>query len=427
MLIDLGEEWDLPADRVDPEGPRWTRGLRPLAAIIALVPALALSAASPRPGPALTLHADIALGPSEELIEFSGKEIVVRDGRVVTVYERDGRQRWHASLSSVNDVFFRVDVDRGRVLAMAQRMQVPRTVAFDLTTGRRVWEFDGWADTLEDLIFVTSLEGEDFAVYDATSLDERWSARELAAHTIDTDSRTLIGMDKDGNIAEYELASGTVIHSGHIELPRDVPNYGLGVTDDLVTIFYHGTGDEGAKMLNFDRRTFAPRPGAELRFVEPVHFDCGPVVCEMGSENEGGHVAILDPASGSMLWEANYGSGLMSTPAGLLAFPQLDVGGTSPMELLDPRTGKRLASLEGWQPIPVEGPNRAAPVVLRYVHTTGADGQTFIAGFDRNGLRLLGSVMHVIYHCRYADWALACVTGDRRLLVIEINSGHWQA
>jgi hypothetical protein len=97
------------------------------------------------------------------------------------------------------------------------------------------------------------------------------------------------------------------------------------------------------------------------------------------------------------------------------------------MELLEPRTGKVLASLEGWQPIPVDGPSLAAPVVLRYVHTMGAEGQTYIGGFDRKGLHVLGSVPHVVYHCRYADWALACVTGERRLLVIEINSEHWQA
>ncbi|HZM82158.1 MAG TPA: PQQ-binding-like beta-propeller repeat protein [Candidatus Limnocylindrales bacterium] len=424
MLIDLGEEWDVPAEPSDSDGPRWTRGLRPLAALIALVPALVLSAASPKQAPMLTLRADIALGPSEELIEFSGTDIVVRDGRVVTVYERDGRERWHATLSSVNDVFFRVDVERGRVLAMAQRMQVPRTVAFDLATGKRVWEFDGWADTLDDLIFVTSLEGEDFAVYDAKSLEELWSARGLSAHMIDGGSRTLVGIDKTGTITEYGLAAGNVVRSGHIELPNGDPNYGLFIADDLITVFYHGGGVDNAKMLTFDRRTFAPRPEAEPQFAPPMRYDCGPVVCETGAD--GGQVVILDPANGSLLWQARYGSSLMSTPAGLFAFPQSDASSSTPMELLDPRTGQRLALLEGWQPIPVEGRSRAAPVVLRPVHTTGSQGQTFIGGFDRGGLRVLGSVQQIIYHCRYADWALACVTGDRRLFVIEINSEHWQ-
>jgi hypothetical protein len=422
VLIDLGEDWERPAE---PEGPQWTRGLRPIAALIALVPALALTSAAPKAVPLLTVPASIELGTSEELIEFSGKEIIVRDGRVVTVYERDGRRRWHANLSSINDVFFRVDVDRGRVLAMAQRMQLPRTVAFDLATGRRVWEFDGWADTFDDLIFVTSLEGDDFAVYDADSLQERWSARGLASHTVDYDARTLVGIDKDGNIAEYALGSGKVVRSGHIELPRGVEEFGIGVTEDLVTMFYHGaSGNNEGEMLTFDRRTFAPRPGAEPRFNNTMSFECGPVLCQTGIDN--GQVIVIDRGSGQILWEARYGAGLMSTPAGLFAFPQFDSSNAMPIELLEPRTGRRLATLEGWQPIPVEGRQRAAPVVMRQVHATGAEGRTFIGGFDSSGFRVLGSVRHVIYHCRYADWALACVTADRRLLVIEINSEHWQ-
>ena len=421
MLIDLGEQWDSP---VEPEGPQWAKGWRPVAALVALVPALALTAASPRPAPLLTIRASIELGSSEELIEFSGRETIVRDGRVVTVYERDGRQRWQASLTSVNDVFFRVDVDRGRVLAMAQRMQVPRTVAFDLATGKRVWEFDGWADTLDDLIFVTSLEGDDFAVYDATSLDQRWSARGLAAHTIDSDARTLVGIDKRGDVTEYALATGAVVRAGHIEVPFGVENFGVGLTDDLITMFYHGVSDNESQMLAFDRRTFAPRPAAEPRFTGSTRFECGSVVCEAGPDH--GQVVVIDPLTGRMLWQPRYGAGLMSTPAGLFAFPQFDSSNSMPIELLDPRSGKKLASLEGWQPIPVEGRFRAAPVVMRQKHVAGTDGQTFIAGFDRFGLRVLGSVRHVIYHCRYADWALACVTADRRLLVIEINSEHWQ-
>jgi hypothetical protein len=137
-------------------------------------------------------------------------------------------------------------------------------------------------------------------------------------------------------------------------------------------------------------------------------------------------LAVLDPVTGAMLWQPKYGAGLMSTPAGLFAFPQFDTATGSPIELLEPRTGKKIATLEGWQPIPVEGHFRAAPVVMRHKHMTGSQGQTFIAGFDRSGLRVLGSVGHIIYHCRYADWALACVASDRRLLIIEINSEHWQ-
>lgn len=420
MLIDLGEEWDSP---VEPESPRWAWGWRPVAALVALIPALVLSGAGQRPEPLITLRASIELGPSEELIEFSGSEIIVRDGRVVTVYERDGHVRWRASLTSINDVFFRVDVDRGRVLAMAQRMQVPRTVAFDLATGRRVWEFDGWADTLDDLIFVTSLEGDVFAVYDAASLDQLWSVRELAAYAIDTDARTLIRLGKSGDITEHALATGAVVRSGHVDLPAGVENFGMGFTNDSITVVHHDVGADESEVLVFDRRTFEPRPGAEPRFSDPMRFDCGAVVCETDPD---GRLVVLDPVTGEKLWRPRVGAGLMSTPAGLFAFPQYDSSAAMPIELLEPRTGRRIATLEGWQPIPVEGHFRAAPVVMRQKHTAGSEGQTFIAGFDRSGLRVLGSVGHIIYHCRYADWALACVSDDRRLLVIEINSGHWQ-
>lgn len=416
MLIDLGEEWESP---VEPEAPHWTSGWRSLAVLAALVPALVLTSAAPRPAPALVVRANLELGTSEELIEFSGNEIIVRDGRVVTVYEPDGRKRWHASLSSVNEVFFRVDVDRGRVLAMAQRMQVPRTVAFDLASGARVWEFEGWADMLDDLIFVTSIEGGDFAVYDARTLEERWSVRELAAHSIDTDSRTLVALEKDGRIGEYRLATGELVRAGRIDV-QPALNYGLNAWDDLITIFYEGATDSEPRMLSFDRRTYAPRPGELPQFGRTERQDCGPVVCEMAFD--GGQVSVVDSASGKLLWRARSGASLMGTPAGLFAFPQFEAA-QSPPELLEPRTGRRLASLEGWQPIMLQNRVNAAPLVLRQVHTTGTEGQTFIGGFDRRGLRVLGSVPHIIYTCQYADWVLACVTGDRRLLVIEIDSG----
>jgi outer membrane protein assembly factor BamB len=419
VLIDLGEDWDRPAE---PESPQWTRGLRPLAVLGALLPALVLTSAAPAPAPLLTMRANLELGPSEELIEFSPHEIIVRDGRVVTVYERDGRKRWHATLSSVNDVHIRVDGDHGRVLAMVHRMQLPRTVALDLTTGKRVWEFDGWAEMIDDLVVVNSSEGEDLAVYQAGSLDELWSASGLAAHTVDSDTRTVLALHKDGTITEYALATGTVLRTGHLDLPPAV-HYGVGFWGGVLAVFYASATDHASTMLAFDRSTFAPLPGVEPRFSDPVRFECGDVVCETG--HDGGQINVVDPATGGILWQARYGASLMATPAGLFAFAQFESSNTPLSELLEPRTGRRLASLAGWQPIPVDGRHRAAPVVLR--HTTGTQGRTFIGGFDRGGLRVLGQVPHIIFHCQYADWALACVTGDRRLLVIEINSEHWQA
>jgi hypothetical protein len=230
---------------------------------------------------------------------------------------------------------------------------------------------------------VTSLEGDDFAVYDADSLDQLWGARGLASHTIDINTRTLIGVDEHGDVTEYELATGAVVRSGHIVLPSGVAEFGMTATDDLIAVYLH-SGDWDSEILAFDRRTFAPRPGAEPQFPEATRFECGSVVCETGSDH--GQVVVLDPLTGQVLWQPKYGAGLMSTPAGLFAFPQLDSSNPMPIELLDPRTGRKLASLEGWQPIPVEGRFRAAPVVMRQKHVAGRDLSLPVCGLGA-GLR----------------------------------------
>jgi len=328
-------------------------------------------------------------------------------------------------LTNVQDVFFQVDVDRGRVLAMAQRRQVPRTVAFDLANGARVWEFEGWAEVLDDLIIVDSPDGGKETVYDAHTLAERWSVSGMVAHFVDPDARSLVAMDKEGRIAEYELATGAVIRSARVDLPRAL-NYGLGVMGDSIVIFYENVAADEAKMLILDRRSLQPRASTSDINSHTERYDCGPVLCEVGFD--AGQVSVLDKAGGEKLWETRHGTGVMATPAGMFAYPLFEGNSSPPLELLEPRTGRRIASLEGWQPIVRRDRfNRAAPVVLRQVHTTGSEGQTFIAGFDRLGLRVLGSLPYVIYNCLYVDWVLACVTGDRHLLVVEINSGRWQA
>jgi hypothetical protein len=241
---------------------------------------------------------------------------------------------------------------------------------------------------------------------------------------VDRRTRSVLGLTKDGTLTEYDLDTGVVIRSGKLNLPPAL-NYGIGVTDERILIYYAGSEMIEPKTVTLDREAFTPRPFE--RFAEPSkgRYDCGPVVCEWGFD--GPSVSVLDRSTGRKLWETRRGAGLIATPAGLFAYPVFEATSAGPPELLDPITGRVIASLNGWQHVDVTDDqyNRTAPVLLRQVHKTGAQGRTFIGGFDRTGLRVLGSLPYIIYSCRYSEWKLACVSGDRHLLVIEVQYGRW--
>ncbi|HZM75860.1 MAG TPA: PQQ-binding-like beta-propeller repeat protein [Candidatus Limnocylindrales bacterium] len=418
MIIDLGDEWEVPV--AEPDRPRWTAGLRPIAALIILVPVLVLGPADTAARAALTVRADRALA-SEDLFEFTGKEILMRSGRTVTVYEPDGRERWHVALSGGQDVYLQLDAARGRVQAMSNPMLMPRTVSLDLATGATVWQFNGFASVVDDLIFVSRPVEGGFAVYDATTLAQKWAVQGVAAQALDVAEHSVLSLAKDGAITEYRLATGDVIRSGRVDLPHDGLDLGIVGATETIIIWVGRIDDAQPRTFGFDRVTYAPRqPESPRRNSGPLRYDCGEVLCETLAFAD--QVAILDRETGQTLWRARPASGVIPTPAGLYAFPAFDSAG-QPMELLDPRTGRRLASLQGWQPIvlDMDGYTGAAPVVLRPAVTTGGKGKTLVAGFDRTGLRVLGSISDLVYTCRYVNWMLACMSGDRHLIVVEIN------
>jgi hypothetical protein len=417
VLIDLGDEWEVPL--AEPDRPRWTVGLRPIAGLIILVPVLVLGPADTAPRPALTVRADRAL-TSEDLAEFTGKEILMRSGRTVTVYETDGRKRWHIAFSG-QDVYLQLDAARGRVQAMSNPMVMPRTVSLDLATGATVWEFNGFASVVDDLIFVSRPAESRFAVYDGTTLAQKWAVQGVAAQSLDVAERSVLTLAKDGALTEYRLATGEVIRSGRVDLPHDGLDLGIVAGTKTITIWVGRVDDSQPRTFGFDRMTYAPRqPESPRRDSGPLRYDCGEVLCETTAFSD--QLSILDRTTGQTLWRARPASGVIPTPAGLYAFPAFDSAG-QPMELLEPRTGRRLASLQGWQPIvlDMDGHIGAAPVVLRPALTTGGKGKTFVAGFDRTGLRVLGSISDLVYACRYVNWMLACMSGNRHLIVVEIN------
>lgn len=404
------------------------RGWRPRAAAVALLPALILTAAQAPAGPALIVHATLDLGNSQELIAFSGKELIVRDGRSVTVYEPDGRRRWNTTLTNVEDAFFRIDLERGQVLAMAQRRQVPRTFAFDLATGQRLWEFEGWAEAVDEVIVLSSAQDETQTIIDARTLTERWRVSDTVSRFVDRDAHSLLAIDEAGRLVEYELSSGAVIRTRQLDLPRS-RDYGMGAFGNGITIFYQTPSGAEPSMLMLDREHLTPLPPGTERPSQKRRFPCGPVVCESAFDD--GQVITIDPRSGLELWRSRPGAGITPTPSGLFSYPLYEATNTSePLALLEPRSGRRITTMQGWHAIPVVHPDmpfhQAAPVMLRQVHTTGALGKTFIAGFDASGPRILGSVPHIIFQCQFVEWVLACMTGDRKVIVVEINSGAWR-
>jgi PQQ-like domain len=417
VLIDLGERWE-PEPEPDPPN----RSLKPLAMVVALLAVLPVTAAAPPPPPALIVLADVSLGPGQELVEFSGEMAVVRDGATVSTYDADGRRRWSASLPRFNGGFFDVDVQRGLVLALTTQPFRTRTVALDLRTGAQVWSFDGWAAIYTDVIVVTSADGRGQAIYDATTRALRWGLSGSLSHLVDDERRTLLALTPEGELHEHDLATGALLRSERIDLPRS-EHYGLGGFGDTISIFYdNGQADTANSMIFLDRQSWARRSESGPQWREGLKYDCGPVVCEQDRDEF--RVSILEKETERVLWRTERGRGVLSTPAGLLSYALYGTGGDAP-QLLDALTGRPVAVLDEWRTVAAfDRSARSAPVLLQHVHETD-NSRTYIAGFAPSGLRVLGSVSRVLYQCRYAAWRLACISGDYHLVVLEINSGRW--
>lgn len=413
VLIDLGEEWEVPVQPMAPRpiDPVHRRRLVSLAFIAGLIlPTLVGAAPSPLTPPVSEL-AIMSYPGARGAIAFAGELILVSGGNGnVTAFEETGLVRWHTkvnnlpsldSMSRVHDLVMIV-ADRGTASSLT-------TTAVDPRTGAILWQRPGNLEVVGDFAVITYQEST-ISVLDAATMEPLWTVTDAAAHTALPDRQSLLVLTQSGQVQERSLSTGKVVATQQVSLPTGLQPR-IRVSRDRIVVF--GAIGEGQleERAWLDAATLRPVPTG-------VHWadwrDCGPVWC--GRIRGATRSSIVDKATGRTLRALSQGQNAIGTPAGLMTVLYRSDGTYSAVSLTDPLTGQTRSSLRGWQTVASENFNDISDVLV-----WPTNGKSHIGVIHPSGVRVLGQVPHEIFGCLLDGRTLLCTTTDGKLGLWRIN------
>lgn len=419
-LIDLGELAPATAEPAAGPRPKGVRSLRTWSrwpALLAWLPAVLLTAAAPPIEAPFVGLADTAYEGWHYIAAFSGDAVVLSDRRSVTVYRHDGRVGWRSPVPQDSGISV-----HGESLIVRVFGSAPRTEAYELASGRRLWSLAGSAEPFGDVVVADVPAEQELAAYDLSGQTLRWRATGVIAHALDHAGGGILVLDREGGFTERDPRTGAVIRAAQVSVPRSHINMVLPEAQ-AITLYHRGIDVPNGRHTVVDRHDFTVTGGGPGPVMQaPIGYGCGQVRCEVDPVRR--RSRVLDAGTGQQLWQAEGWYGLMGTAAGILGYPLFnDARSRGPVWLAAARTGERLSTIEAWYPIREDEEVRVvkAPVLLSFVHTDSVNGRTLLAGFDSGGMKVLGSVPHVMSQCKYEGGRLACLTGDHRLLVLEVH------
>jgi outer membrane protein assembly factor BamB len=445
-VLPRGRDGAAESPEVDVGRSAWSRLRRPggrrrwwsATAVIALLMATMTVAAAPRP-PWLSHHHTIPVDAFGEIIlteqnlyvaAWSGSgswtltSYRLTDGSVRwqvarAVDFRSGTLRWYGM-----PVFLAFDV-RGE-------WQSHRTTAFDPGTGRERWEAPGLpgpAVLPDNQLLLLAREqsppgtgsGSDPAqvfsltAIDAETGDEAWRLPSLVTdYLLDSDRPAdwLVTMDSDGQLASYDLATGT-------------PLAGASRAASITSGYLSAAGDVVLVRPRTGAPTFAAYHADTLAHRWTVDLSagywsawCEPVICVHNGEVLRG----IDPATGQVAWSADWLPRQGSAWVGHLGPPWPVRHILASGWLVDAKAGDPVLDLQGWLPLPGGREPLAAttsqPLLARYQASGegqdedqdgGGIGRTWFGRLrmDPPGIDVLGVVDGGI---------LGCVVGTRHLV-----------
>ncbi|MEV6346170.1 PQQ-binding-like beta-propeller repeat protein [Actinoplanes sp. NPDC051851] len=425
-LIDLGRVEDAP---VEPPPPRSWRPV--LAAAGALLLVLLGGAAAPVHPPAPAILPG-ALG--DQLIVTDETVFVVgaasESGEAVRshplhAYALPGARPVSASTIAVPGVIFSIQPAGPDLLLISARNEadnVVTVIAVRPSTGETLWRRAGITVGVSETagVAVITTDGvprsdDEYAVsywhvVDLETGTSRWSVRLASGEQAVTDGavrepRRLYVL-RTGRLSAYDVRNGRVV--AQVPVPGIAPGEAaLWPVGDRVLV----TGEEGGTY------TFQ---GDELTPVSHVargmsgYFapaECDGLLCVYTETNR---VAGLDPETGAETWSAPFDGFAAYRDGAVISTATAD--GTRPRLLKsDPVTGRRLAELDGWSPVPGTA---SGPFYVQHVQL-GADRYWFgVVDPVTFRVAVLFSGEHLAGDCRFTETALVC----RR---IDASVGVW--
>lgn len=414
VLIDLGEDWEIPVQPMAPRpiDPVQRRRIVLLAFIAGLIVPTLMGAAPGPVTPAITELAIMNYPGARGAIAFAGDLVLVSAGNGnVTAFEETGQARWRTklrnlpsivSMSRVHDLVIIV-ADRGTDSSVT-------TSAIDPQTGAIRWQRPGNLEVVGDFAVITYQESL-ISVFDAATMEPRWTITDAAAHTALPQRQALLILTDSGEVQERDLAAGKIVASQQVSLPRGLRPK-MRVSRERIVIFGPIGQSEFEERLWLDATTLQPTPNG-------VHWadwrDCGPVWC--GRIRGATRSSIVDKASGRVVRALLQGQDAIGTPAGLMTMLYRTDGTYSAVSLSDPLTGQSRWSLRGWQTVASENFNNISEVLV-----WPTNGRTHIAVIRARGVWVLGQVPHEVFGCLLEDRMLLCTTTEGKLGLWRIST-----
>ncbi|MEH0975140.1 PQQ-binding-like beta-propeller repeat protein [Micromonospora sp. CPCC 205546] len=415
-LIDLGELRDEPGREAPPPRPPRAVG-RPLRVALAFAFLLATVAAA----------APVPVRAAYVVPARLGAEVFLGDGRFYVVEPVEGEPQgtvevrayalpgwapadtapptplWRTRVVATGR-FWQVETGPGTVLfSMAGERDNGQTVALDAGTGRERWRQPGhpWFDPGGILLLHSSGEQGGFVrSVDPASGRALWSVPttgEGATYAVrDGAVERIVLTPAKGRVEVRDPRSGAVVHAADLRLGELPGNWHTVVAHDLLLVVRPAVGMVTAYGMDGLRRRW------EARLPQLDHVDeCGELLC--GSQGID-RLNAFDPATGALRWTGDRWFGVLSARGGrLLAI--MPGGGGERLGVLDAATGREVADLGVWQPMPWYADDR-----LITVRPAVAGGGLVVAELDVAGgrVRVLDVLRDASGDCRSHADAVTC-------------------
>ncbi|WBB70251.1 PQQ-binding-like beta-propeller repeat protein [Micromonospora sp. WMMD812] len=417
-LIDLGDLREDPAPSVASRRPPPLG--RPLRTLLVLLLALAtLSAAAPPPG---RMWAVVPAAPVAEAL-FAGDLLLVSqlvpgsaDGsRDLVAYPLPDRattaaQRpeplWQVRLPAAGEIW-RVQAGKG-VLVLSGSVGLdgtPETTVLDAETGRVRWRLPGFSQLdatgrllLENMVGATKVSSVDLA-----SGRVLWSipsppTPRMQVRVRDGVIDRIVAIGPDGLAEVRDAATGTVLRRADLGLDAKVSEERRHqVVADLLLV----VDGSRSRVRAYDLDRLESRWEADLPLMSYL-VTCGALLCAQGPA---GGIRAVDPATGAARWSAPPAwDGILGARGDRLLVMGGRVAGNA-FAVLDAGTGRVVAELGEWQPLPSTDPD-GPPVGLR----RAADGRLVVVEFDvvAGRVRVLDVVTDTAGHCQVGADAVVC-------------------
>jgi hypothetical protein len=311
------------------------------------------------------------------------------------------------------------------------------TVAVDLRTGRERWHSSGvpvrTGPGVPGTVVLRSLWSDGCGALAANSAIGgalRWQALDGAGRTlwevpVEAGTRVAVDaaeagagwaalVDRQGAVSVVDFATGVrSVSPGDPGGPRVGADDLVAAAGDLLVV---ATVDRGeATLTAYARGSFAaPRwrarvpanpttGGADHLTVRP----CARALCVSGQRT-----AVLDPATGALLWSSTAWARLTTVPGGLLAAPVPGSGGPA-AALLDPVTGRPSADLAGWAVLGVDG--------RRMLLGAASGSGTLLGSRSGAGVTPLAMVDGRLDGCELDGALAACRTDADEVLLLRLR------